>query len=101
MKEYFIFLLLLLLSQIVIGLSKNRTTHRITIKGANKIKYLPTCIHGRLVSGVCKCNKGYRKINGVCTNKAKVSCKGGKEVDGSCKCPPKTKYMKGVCRKNK
>ena len=100
MKEYFIFLLLLLLSGMVIGLPKNKTTHRITTRTRAKPK-LPSCLHGRVVSGVCKCYTGYRKINGVCTQKAKVSCKGGTVVDGSCKCPSKTKYMKGGCKKIK
>ena len=79
--------MLLLLSEMVFGLSRNRTTTRIK------------CVGGRIVGGVCVCSKGYNKVNGVCVKRKTVSCKGGRIIHNICKCPLKTRYIKGACEK--
>ena len=79
--------MLLFLSEMVVGLSRNTTI--------SKIK----CVGGRIVRGICVCPRGVKQVNGVCIYAKAVSCRGGRIVNNICKCPPKSRYIKGGCEK--
>ena len=79
--------MLLLLSEMVVGLSRNTTI--------SKIK----CVGGRIERGSCFCPSGLKKVNGVCIKVKVASCMGGRIVNNICKCPPQSRYIKGGCEK--
>ena len=84
MKELYIFLILLLFSQILFG----------------KLVVNPTpdkCIGGRIVGGNCNCYYGYRLYNGTCVKEVKPACIGGTFIGNACKCPPRKRLVSGRC----